>query len=79
MTSPAEVQTSATPATRSLNSFGFRSASAMIVMPPMECPTSTIGPSGTTERRIASRSAPSWAIVHERALAWPERPWRRWS
>ena len=51
-TSPAEVPMSATPYTRSANSSGRCSASAMIVMPPMEWPTSTTGPSPAACRAV---------------------------
>jgi hypothetical protein len=66
---PAEVQTSATPTTRSPNSSGRPSASAMTVMPPMEWPTSTTGPVGTTSSSTRPRSRPSWSIG--RALGGP--------
>ena len=62
------VEISATPTTRSPNSSGCCSASAMIVMPPIEWPTSTTGPSGTTSSRTCLRSWPSWSMV-----AWPVR------
>ena len=38
------------PTTRSVKNSGCCSASAMIVMPPIECPTSTSGPSGASAR-----------------------------
>ena len=51
-----------TPATRSPNSSGCRSAKAMIDMPPIEWPTSTTGPSGATCPITVARSSPSWSI-----------------
>ena len=44
---PALVDSSATPMTREPKSSGCRSAKAMIVIPPMLCPTSSTGPAGT--------------------------------
>ena len=44
--SPADVDTSATPRTRSPNSSGRAAARHMIVMPPIEWPPSTTGPVG---------------------------------
>ncbi len=45
--SPALVATRPTPSTLVPNSSGCRCARLIIVMPPMECPTRTTGPSGT--------------------------------
>ena len=45
--SPADVDTSATPRTRSPNSSGRAAARHMIVMPPIEWPPSTTGPVGS--------------------------------
>ena len=45
--SPALVATSPTPWTREPNSSGCWCARLMTVMPPIECPTRTTGPSGT--------------------------------
>ena len=53
--SPPEVAISTVPTTRSPNSSGYGSANAMMVMPPIECPTSTSGPSGAV-RSITRRS-----------------------
>ena len=47
---PALVDSRATPAIWVPNSSGCRSANAMIVIPPMLCPTSTTGPDGTRSR-----------------------------
>lgn len=77
--SPAEVPISATAHTRSRNSRGCRSASAMIAMPPIECPTSTTGPRLAVARSTASRSLPSCSIVLRFFDERPERPWLRWS
>ncbi len=80
---PARVPISATPATRSRNSSGYWSASAIIVMPPIEWPTRTSGPVGATASITALRSPPSWSIPagsparKERERS--ERPWLRWS
>ena len=54
---PAEVQTRPTPG-RSCSATGS-SASAMTVMPPMEWPTRTTGPVGTTSSTTRPRSRPS--------------------
>ena len=54
---PVEVDSSATPTTRGAEQLGRASASAMIVMPPIEWPTSTTGPLGTTASRTASQVA----------------------
>ena len=62
-----------------LNSSGWRSANAMIVMPPMECPTSTTSPVGTSSRSTTSRSSPSWSMVACCLSVWPDRPCERWS
>lgn len=80
---PAIVPISATPATRSRNSCGSWSASAITVMPPIEWPTSTSGPLGTTASSTALRSLPSWSIEAGRPARYErersERPWLRWS
>ena len=78
-TSPAAVAMKATPHTRSSNSSGNSAASSMITMPPIECPISTMGPSGTTDRSTQSRSRASCSIVEFSAEAAPDRPWPRWS
>src|SRR5690606_26748171 len=78
-TSPAEVLINATPRTRSRNSSGRCSANAMIVMPPIEWPTSTTSPVGATARSTASRSRPSCSIVLPLLVDCPARPWLRWS
>ena len=62
-TLPAVVEIRPTPTTRSPNSSGCCSARAMIVIPPIEWPTSTTGPSGTTSSRTCLRSWPSWSMV----------------
>ena len=51
----------------------------MIVMPPIEWPTSTIGPVGTTWSRTALRSRPSCSMVLVSATERLDRPWLRWS
>ena len=74
---PAVVEIRPTPTTRSPNSSGCCSASAMIVIPPIEWPTSTTGPSGTTSSRIClgrGRAArwspcPRWTGRSDRASA----------
>ncbi len=81
---PAEVPIRATPTTRSATYSGNWSASAITVIPPMECPTSTIGPSGTAASSTAFRSRPSRSMVTGSVPSiwpWPreERPWLRWS
>lgn len=52
-------------------------------MPPIECPTSTSGPSGAAVSRTALRSRPSWSMVTGLpcvcASPRAERPWLRWS
>ena len=59
-----------TPTTRSPNSSGYWSASAMIVMPPIEWPTSTTGrPVGAAASMTAFRSRPSWSIVRVPCVA----------
>ena len=68
---PGDVDTSATPTTRSPKSSGCWSASAMTVMPPIECPTSTTLPVGAVASRTASRSRPSWSMVAFSALPRP--------
>ena len=55
-TPPAVVPIRPTPTTRSPNSSGCSSASATMVMPPIEWPTSTTGPSGTASSSTRSRS-----------------------
>ena len=50
---------STTPTTRSPNSSGYSSANAMMVMPPIEWPTSTTGPSGTVVSSTARSASPS--------------------
>lgn len=76
---PAVVAMSPTPYTRSANSSGRCSASAMIVIPPMECPMSRRGPVGATASMTDPRSRPSWSTWCESKSARPERPWLRWS
>ena len=52
----------------------------MIVMPPIEWPTSTTGPSGDdlVEDLLAGRW-PSWSMVALPSVERPERPCERWS
>ena len=56
-----------------------RSASAMIVMPPIECPAKTSGPAGARSARSSARSSASWSIVIDAGSAAAERPCPRWS
>ena len=76
---PAAVEIRPTPTTRSPNSSGSCSASAMTVIPPMEWPTSTTGPSGTSSSSTVFRSRPSCSIVAWCFVERPERPCERWS
>ncbi len=53
-------------------------------MPPMECPTSTSGPSGAAASMTAFRSRPSSSMLTGLpSRVWvtprPDRPWLRWS
>lgn len=54
-----------------------------MVMPPMEWPTSTSGPSGVVASITALRSRPSNSMVTGSPSAWERprmlRPWLRWS
>src|SRR5690606_8738088 len=75
---PLAVDTSAIPRARTTTS-GWRSARAMSVIPPMECPASTSGPAGATAARTAARSSASWSIVIVAGSTAEERPWPRWS
>ena len=68
-----------TPTTRSPNSSGCCSASATIVIPPIEWPTSTTGPSGTASSSTRSRSWPSCSMVAWSSVDRPDRPCERWS
>ena len=77
---PAEVEMNTTPRTRSTNSSGYSSASAMIVMPPIECPIRTTGPFAGTVWSITSLSAsprPSNVYSPRRSLV--DRPCPGWS
>ena len=65
--------------TRSPNSSGCWSASAMIVMPPIEWPTSTSGPVGAVASITAARSRPSWSMVACSAGPGRTAPCPRWS
>ena len=76
---PLEVEISAVATIRRPNTFGRRAASPMIVIPPIECPTSTTGPRGTRASSTACRSRASWSIVAFSAVPRPEAPWPRWS
>ena len=60
---PLDVEIRAAPTTREPNSSGRSAASPMIVMPPIEWPTSTTGPRGTRASRTAARSRASCSIV----------------
>ena len=53
--------------------------SAIVVIPPIEWPTSTSGPSGATAEITEARSSPSWAIEYDEGSPRPDRPWPRWS
>ncbi len=66
---PAVVEIRPTPTTRSPNSSGCCSASAMIDMPPIEWPTRTTGPSGTTSSMTAAGRgrAGRWSRARGRA------------
>ncbi|SKY99087.1 Uncharacterised protein [Mycobacteroides abscessus subsp. abscessus] len=77
----AAVATSATPATgpSGPKSSGWRRASAMIDMPPIECPHSTTGPDGATVRITAATSSESCAIVQVSGGAASDFPCPRWS
>lgn len=70
---------STVPTTRSPNISGNNSANAMMVMPPIECPTSTSGPSGVvasiTRRSVRPSRSRSYSPVSSR----PERPCPGWS
>jgi hypothetical protein len=59
---PAEVDISTTPVTRLPNHSGNCSANAMIVMPPIECPTRMMWPSGTVASSTAASDRPSAAM-----------------
>ena len=77
-TPPAAVEISTAPVTLVPNSSGCWRASAMIVIPPIEWPTSTTGAGpGATAVSTAYRSAPSWEMVQDSRLHWPDRPWPR--
>ena len=78
-TPPAVVPIRPTPTMRSPNSSGCSSASATMVMPPIEWPTSTTGPSGTATSSTRSRSWPSCSMLACSSLDRPDRPWERWS
>ncbi len=72
---PAAVEISTVPMTLLPNSSGCWSASAMMVMPPIEWPTSTTGVSPGAVASITScRSAPSWSIVTRLGSERPDLP-----
>ena len=76
----AAVEMRATPVTLVPKSPGCWPASAMMVMPPIEWPTSTTGMSpGATALMTRSRSAPSRSMLATPASERPDRPWSRWS
>ena len=76
---PALVATKAAATTRSRTTSGNWWASDIMVMPPMEWPIRTSGPSGAASSITRCRSAPSWSIVHDSAGARSDWPWLRWS
>ncbi len=79
-TAEAAVEISAAPMILLANSSGCWSASAITVMPPIECPTSTTGVlPGAVAFSTACRSAPSWSMLISSGSDRPERPWPRWS
>lgn len=75
---PLAVATSTTPTARA-STCGWRSASAIRVMPPIECPASTSGPVGAVAATTSARSSASWSIVIVAGSTGAERPWPRWS
>jgi hypothetical protein len=76
----AAVEMSTAPATLVPNRPGYWSARAMMVIPPMEWPTSTTGPApGAVASITALRSVPSWPMLPLPAADRPDRPWSRWS
>ncbi len=74
----AAVEISATPMILPPNSSGCWSASAMMVIPPIEWPTSTTGWSpGAVAISTSCRSAPSWSMLTRSGSDRPDRPWLR--
>ena len=69
--------------TRSSTSSGNWSANAMIVMPPMECPTRTSGPSGAAASmhrlQVAAELVDRGGLAVRLVPAPLDRPWLRWS
>ena len=61
------------------NSSGRSAASPMTVIPPIEWPTSTIGPRGTRASSTAARSHASCSMVECSLGPRPEPPCPRWS
>src|SRR6476661_1015 len=51
----------------------------MMLIPPMECPTSTTGPAGVVASSTSPRSRPVRSMVARVSLVQPERPCPRWS
>ena len=74
--SPADVDTRATPRTRSPNSSGRAAARHMIVMPPIECPPRTTGPGG---RQLVEHLAEVVAELVDAELGRRRRTGPRWS
>ena len=75
---PDDVETNAAPTTRSKTS-GRCSASAIIVIPPMECPASTSGPSGASVSISIAQSRARLSIVQAARVTGADSPWPRWS
>ena len=65
--------------TRSRTRSGCVAPSAIVVMPPMEWPTSASGPSGATASMTALEVLAELGDRVGRPGAAPDRPWPRWS